>query len=329
MKRALSILLAMALVLGSAAALADKALPTAEPTYTPGPNDYVFTEESGGHFEPIPIPIENNGAPLPKEVKYNAKIKIYQDPTIRVERHTGHSSYFGCNYYYMLIEIKDPSQIRTTSADESFSKSAAVPTVTMAKKKNAVAAINGDYCLNFAGVVSRNIIFRQGQLYRDTVDPNLDMLIIDEDGDFHILPAPDTDFESIDKTMINGKKVINAFQFGPAMVIDGEKVADEIINDDKHAPGYTRAKGRTQRMCIAQIDTLKYLVLTVANAGLPLCDLRDFAMTIAPCKVVYNLDGGESAQMVFLGKKFNNVKKGVQQRQVTDAIWFASAWFYD
>lgn len=326
MKKTLSFLLTLALVLASVCALADT---FPEPALTPGPSDYVITEESGGHFAPVPIDIKTGGAPLPKEIKYDSKTKIYQDPTIRVERHSGHSSRYGCNYYYMLIEIKDPSQIRTNSADDTFRTSAAVPASTMAKKKNAVAALNGDYCLNFAGVVSKNFILRQGEVYRDTIDPQLDMLLIDEDGDFHVLTAPETDFEAVDKTVIDGKKVINAFQFGPALVIDGEKVADEIINDDKHAPGYTRAKGRTQRMCVAQIDKLHYMALTCASAGVGLCALRDMAMEIAPCRIVYNLDGGESAQMVFLGKKFNNVKAGVKARQITDIIYFASAWYYD
>ena len=332
MKKTLALLLTLMLVLGSVCALADdKPAPTAEPLHTPGPKDIIITEESGGELRPIPISIENGGAPLPKNIRYDSKMNIYQDPTIRVERHTGYSSYWKCNYYYMLIEIKDPSQIRTASADDTFRTSATRPVSSISKTKNAVAAINGDYCLNFSGVVSNNFIFRQGELFRDTIDPQLDMLLIDENGDFHVLTAPETDFASIDKTTIDGKKVINAFQFGPALVIDGEKVDDERINDKNHAPGYTQAKsGAAQRMCIAQIDTLHYLVLTCAHPGISLCRMRDLALTIAPCKVVYNLDGGNSAQMTFLHKKFNNVKAGSnKQRPITDIIYFASAWYYE
>jgi len=306
--------------------------PTAEPAFTPGPDDIVITEESGGEFRPLDLDIRAGGAPLPKGVTYSTKINIYQDPTIRVERHRGYSNYWKCNYYYMLIEIRDPSQLRTASADDTFRTSATMPVANISKRKNAVAAINGDYCLNFSGVVSNNYILRQGQVFRDTIDPQLDMLLIDEDGDFHVLTAPDTDFTAVDKTTINGKKVINAFQFGPALVIDGEKVADEIINDPKHAPGYTEAKGGAQRMCIAQIDSLHYMVLTCARHGINLCRFRDLAMTIAPCKVVYNLDGGNSAQMTLLHRKFNNIindGKEHELRPITDIIYFASAWFTD
>ena len=180
MKKALSFLLILTLVFGAACALADdKPAPTAEPAHTPGPNDIIITEESGGEFRPIPIGITNGGAPLPKNVKYDSKMNIYQDPTIRVERHTGYSGYWKCNYYYMLIEIRDPSQIRTASADDTFRTSATRPVSSISKTKNAVAAINGDYCLNFSGIVSNNYIFRQGELFRDTIDPQLDMLLID------------------------------------------------------------------------------------------------------------------------------------------------------
>ena len=53
---------------------------------------------------------------------------------------------------------------------------------------------------------------------------------------------------------------------------------------------------------------------------------RDLAMSLADCKTVYALDGGLSAQLVFLGRKVNNVQKG-SNRPVTDIIYFASAWF--
>ena len=109
MKKTLAFLTVLVLIFVSACALADeKPAPTAEPAHTPGPSDIIITEESGGEFRPIPIEITNGGAPLPKSVRYDSKMNIYQDPTIRVERHTGYSSYWKCNYYYMLIEIKDP-----------------------------------------------------------------------------------------------------------------------------------------------------------------------------------------------------------------------------
>ena len=55
------------------------------PRLTPGPADYVITEESGGEFRPLPIDM-TGGAPMGR-VPYSADMNIFQDPTIRVERH--------------------------------------------------------------------------------------------------------------------------------------------------------------------------------------------------------------------------------------------------
>ena len=42
------------------------------------------------------------------------------------------------------------------------------------------------------------------------------------------------------------------------------------------------------------------------------------------------LDGGNSAQMVFLNSRVNNVNAdGADDRPVTDIVYFASAWFKD
>ena len=328
--RVLTVLLTVCL-LGVSGAFADSSvtLPTPEPTFEPGKNDIVITEESGGEFRPLPID-QSGGAKLGSKVKYNAKLSVYQDPTIRVERHRAYSKEFKGDYAYCLIEIRDPSQIRTASADDTFRSSAQMRADVIARRKNAVIAINGDYCAAFSGNKADNYIFRQGTLFRDTVATELDMLLIDEDGDLHVITS-DNDLEAVDKTQIDGKKVINVLQFGPALVIDGKKVPDEVITDATRATGYVYPKSHAvQRMCIGQIDHLHYIVFCCWNPGMSLLQARDLIMSIAPCKVVYNLDGGNSAQMVFLNKKINNIRAGQTKediRPITDIIYFASAWF--
>ena len=154
------------------------------------------------------------------------------------------------------------------------------------------------------------------------------MLIIDEDGDFHIFTR-DEDLEGMDKTQVNGKKAVNVFQFGPALVIDGQKVDDETLLDQSHSPAHAHPHQREQRMVIAQIDKLKYMVLCVAHWGADLPTMRDLAMSIADCQNVFVLDGGNSAQMVFLGTICNNTENNTDPRKIADIIYFASANFED
>ena len=252
--------------------------------------------------------------------------QVYEDPTIRVERHRidRDSNQFGCTIYYAIITIGDASQLRTYPANgKDFCTTTRFPCEKLATLVRAILAIDGDYPAPFAGE-QNSFVLRQGEIYRETVEEGLDILLIDEDGDFHILRREEN-LAEIDKTQINGKKVINAFQFGPALVIDGEPVDDQILEDTTRSRIWANPQGREQRMVIAQIDTLKYMVACVARWGASLPTMRDIAMSLAPCKVVYVLDGGESAQMVFLGTLCNNTDGNKESRPLADIIYFASA----
>lgn len=290
------------------------------------PHDIIIGEEAGGVFRPLPLDL-SGGAPLPR-FQYNTAMKVYQDPTIRVERNRVESSPWGVTYSYVIITLRDPSQLRTAPADgKSFVSSAKVPVTSMAKRTNAIFAINGDFCAAFAGNKANSYILREGTVYRDSVEPDLDILLVDEGGDFHVLTAGQ-DLAAIDKTQVNGKKVVNAFQFGPALIIDGEKVSDEVLVDKNHSPAYAEPGARAQRLCICQIGERQYMVV-YCRWGLNLPDFRDLVMSIGNVKTAYILDGGLSAQLVFLYHKTNNIpgKHADNPRPVTDIIYFASAWF--
>ena len=274
------------------------------------------------------LPMDLTGG-APYKVKYKSDLEVYEDPTIRVERHRVPSKEFGCTYYYALITVADASQLRTLPADnKNFLSNTRVPVIKMAKRVNAVLAINGDFTAAFSGNKSNTFVLRQGELYRDTVEPGLDLLLIDEDGDFHIIPREE-DLEALDKTTVDGKRVVNAFQFGPALIKDGVPADDESLLDQTHSPTYAGPHQLNQRMIIAQVGPLQYLTVCCAHYGATLPTMRDIVLEIAPdCRNAYTLDGGDSTQMVFLGTKINNVNEdGGADRKVTDIIYFASANF--
>ena len=316
--------------------------PTPEPTPTPtpeplppfpeSPDDVHVKEEDGGEYRPLPLDIEQGGARL-VNFKYTSDLSIYEDPTIRVEYHrVNGGKTWGVVYYFADIVIKDPTQMRTAFAtgSKTFKPNYKKIVRGISTKLNAVMAINGDF---FAGFSGNAFVLRQGDIYRDTVEPNFDVLLVDEDGDFHVITA-DQDLASVDKTQMDGKKVINAFQFGPALVIDGVPVDDEPLLDRARSPRDAQPDMANQRMGIMQLGKLHYMVLTCAHYGLTLPRFRDLAMYVSnyQASTVYTLDGGNSAQMVFLGRKKNNTdavpdpeKEG--ERPVKDIIYFASARF--
>ena len=151
------------------------------------------------------------------------------------------------------------------------------------------------------------------------------MLLIDEDGNFHVYRSG-ADLAEKNKEEIDGKKIVNAFQFGPALVIDGEPAEDEYILDPAHSPVTAEPEKKAARMCIAQVDELHYFVLT-NWFGINLAQLRDLVLSITPCKTLYVMDGGNSAQQIYLKSHVNQSE--TNGRKITDIIYFASADFVE
>ena len=276
-----------------------------------------------GEFRPLPIDL-TGGAPC--SAKYENDLLVYEDPTIRVERTTRTKNKLVNREYYLAdIVIKDPSQIRTAPSEPTtFISERRKQADIIARRVNAVYAMNGDYCGDFHGNESSKYILRQGTVYRDTVDTRLDMLLIDEDGDLHILPSG-PELADLDKTQINGKKVINALQFGPGLIIDGVPTEDDYLMSSKHSPQFADPDGRENRLCLAQVGPLHYKVIATRD-GADMALFKKLVLDIVPdCINAYILDGGGSTQLVFLGKKYNNTNETM--RKLSDIVYFASAWF--
>ena len=259
---------------------------------------------------------------------YTTNPEVYEDPTIRVEFHqdailVGEDTSY-TRIYYAFVTIADPSQLRTVPADgNGFFGRTRVEGSRMAQWVNAVLAIDGDFYNSYWPGDGNKYCLRQGVVYRNTVAEILDMLLIDEDGDFHIYKAG-PELADLNKEEIDGKKVINAFQFGPALVVDGQPVDDAYIMDRGHSPASAEPDINNPRMCIAQIDKLHYFVLTCWWHGMNVAQLRDLVLSITPCQTLYVLDGGNSSQIIYLGCQVNMVP-GQNDRTISDAICFLSA----
>ena len=112
-------------------------------------------------------------------------------------------------------------------------------------------------------------------------------------------------------------------------MIDGEKVADEYILDPAHSPWSANPDDHTARMCIGQIDELNYVVFTCWD-GMNLAQLRDLVLSVTPVRTLYVLDGGNSAQMIYLKSQINrDDNENGNGRAIQDIIYFASAYFTD
>ena len=213
------------------------------------------------------------------------------------------------------VTIKSPTQLRTALAGK-YGTTRTNTVMNLAEQNNAIVAINGDYYANR----DRGYIVRQGVTYRKNPFKSLDMLIIDDLGDFHILVKSDA--KQLKAFLESDRTIVNALNFGPALVIDG--VTQEIPKDYQFNP-----RGTEPRAAIGQLDTLSYMMVVVdgrrpgVNQGLRMADVADF-MARMGCKQAFNLDGGNTATLVFNNELYCD-KSNSGERSVSDIIYFASA----
>ena len=236
----------------------------------------------------------------------------YKDPTLHVVIEEGRKD--NCNYWVARVKIGHASQLRTAAAG-GFANEFTMKGTYLAKRQNAVLAIDGDYYAYY----NYGYILRQGVEYRNNLRAERDVLAIDEDGDFHIFLTPGSGALTPEW---QGKKLINVFHFGPALVIDGEV-------GTLSASYWMAPEEKRQRMCLAQTGPLEYMALCCAGParGSEGMTLRQFANLAKELGAItaYNLDGGDSTMLIFDGEKIND-KANANTRDISDIIYFASAW---
>ena len=275
------------------------------------------------------LPISFKTGSTPKKKGFNNKKQSYSDSTIQVT--TGHGNTGKCEYWYAKISLTDASQLRTMAASKNggFKTAGEMNGLNLAKKTKAVVAINGDFW-NSKEKRGMGYIVRQGILYQNNLAPDrtssdsilMDVLLIDEDGDFIVFQQPTKN--SI-PALVNGKRILNAFSFGPILVKNGKAVKNYNHSDCWLDMAADKPR---QRMCICQTGPLQYMVLCCAgpykgNTGMTLKELGKLAAKLG-AKTAYNLDGGYSTMLYFHGNLLNS-SGNASPRMLMDVIYFASA----
>ena len=280
-------------------------------------------------IKPIPLDMLEHGT-APKAECWVVPGKEYEDESIHVvldERRNSKSKSSDGNITirWAVIEIKDPSQLRTALSYDSFENKDLATAPEMVAYLNPVVSFNDDYVKmnNYKGYV-----MRQGVLYSDNLDEwsdelKQDVLIIDDQGDFSVVQkATSADVQArIAELEGEGRQAVNTFTFGPTLVLNGE--AQEIKGKDSTHAVITA----TARTAFCQLDTLKYAVFAAdcpqTGYGINCQELANFIVKTFPeCKVAYNLDGGGSSRL-FMGQK--KVNKAMGRREIYGMIYFASA----
>lgn len=256
-----------------------------------------------------PIPIEAEAGRPPLEAGYLPDMGGYEDGSLSVTMETMREH--ETNILVARVKIADPSQLRTAMAARYGTTGTALPD-RLARRANAVLAINGDF-FNFN---SAGYLVRQGKLYRDKTNESLDVLIIDENADFHILIDP-----TPEQTHGFEGTIVNSFNFGPALVKDGE-----IVHTTKRMN--VGLDKETQRMGIGQVGPLEYICVATEGPeqkGSDGLTIPEFAQLMKDLGAVqaYNLDGGSSSAMMLGGEKIN-ARSSKKMRPICDILYFST-----
>ena len=224
----------------------------------------------------------------------------------------------GMTYYVADIQLTDVSQLRTAFAGDNFKSNITESTSDIAARYSPVLAINADYCRYH----NDGVIIRNGEVLRKQNITRHHLLIVDENGDLSAL----TDRSGKQGAVANNlasKNTWQTFEFGPVLVQDG--VAARLPGNTSFTircgEGY-----QEPRTAIGQLGPLHYIVIVVDgrrdgySTGASIPQLQQLFLDEG-AQFAFNLDGGGSTSMYFLGDLINMPASG-SERSVSDIIMF-------
>jgi exopolysaccharide biosynthesis protein len=196
--------------------------------------------------------------------------------------------------------------------------------MSLVENSNAVVAMNGD-CWGSREKHGMGYIVRQGILYQnnlgdahDVAAALMDVLLVNEDGDFITVKNPT---KGTIPGKVNGKRILNAFSFGPVLVEDGVLQECDWYPAGEVNTGYSRAG-------IGQYDKLHYYYMSLNHsperAARWTVNQFGHEMYNKGLKSAYCLDGGQTSEIVFQGEPYNYIDFGAE-RGVSDILYFATA----
>ncbi|MEG1524756.1 MAG: phosphodiester glycosidase family protein [Clostridia bacterium] len=197
-------------------------------------------------------------------------------------------------YYVADIRMKDVYQFRPAFGSDGHTGMGAIYPWIIARRANAVLWVTGDNMVN-SDRSDKGVIIRDGRIYLD--EEIEDTMAIYPDLSLHIYKKWNQDAEQM---LEDG--VENTFSFGPTLVENG------VVNPDarKH-----RVRRANPRVGIGMMEPGHYIVIVADgrqknySVGMTVEDFAELFVEYG-CLTAYNMDGGLSAGMIFMGEQLNS-----------------------
>ncbi len=310
--------------------------PTATPTVEPTP-DSTAQPKTIESAAPTPDPaftahfVNDGSGEEEVTVDFETGTYLYRSDILAVEiqRHkttvTHSNREYPCVYYVADIYERDVDSFRPTFGSFKHNGKDLVSAQTMSDNAKCVLWITGDNLIQSDPEI-KGILIRDGYVFRES--KRYDSLVLDSKTlSMHIATAG-----SISARDLLESGAQNTFSFGPTMINNGELVE-------------TSKKQRTMnnpRTAIGMVEPGHFIAVVVDGRqpaysdGMTMPELMNLMQSLG-CRVAYNLDGGMSTTMMFLGYKVNlhgdgrDPRTGVSagQRTMPDGLtWGYSEAYY-
>jgi len=233
--------------------------------------------------------------------------------TITISKVTTGSGGDTITYYVADVQLSEGTLLQSAFANGTYG-GRTEDTSTMADDNDAIVAINGDYY----SALDDGVIIRNGVIYRDI--PARAGLVIYKDGTMEVYEETTTNAEEL---LAAG--AWNTYSFGPGLVVDGA-IVDGV--DDYEADPDTRhsIRGTNPRTGIGMVSADHYVFVVVDgrspgySRGVTLAEFAQIFQSLG-CTTAYNLDGGGSSTLYFMGEVVNDPSQRNGERAVSDILF--------
>jgi exopolysaccharide biosynthesis protein len=220
-------------------------------------------------------------------------------------------------YFVADVILSDATQVTSAFAENSFGRNIIDYTSTIAEENNAIFAINGDYY----GFRSDGIEIRNSVIYRDL--PARTGLAFYKDGTMKVYDETETSAEELLE-----EGVWNTLSFGPALVEDGMVATklDRVEIDTNFGNHSIQGENPRTGVGIVNANHFVFVVVDGRDTGYSRgATLTEFAQIFKDlgCTDAYNIDGGGSSTMYFLGRVVNNPLGRNKERGTSDILFIS------
>ncbi len=301
-------------------------VPTPEPTQAPSPTPEL--------------------TPEPEETAASASDEYYRSATdpeevVVVDEENGHWEYrsdtlsiiidrveteyinysektYPLVYFVAHIRMRDVNSFRTVQSADNRNGAGAIKPWILARRNSAVLMITGDNLVE-SDSQYKSILIRDGKVFLDSA--KCDTLAMYPDMTMRIYSPKEINAGEL---LMDG--VRDAFSFGPTLIRDG------VINDDNIDHVRRIGNETNPRTGIGMVEPGHFVAIVADGRqkeysyGMRLSAFRDLFVQEG-CVEAYNLDGGVSACMLFMGEQLNrhgNTHVGTiedtYQRRIPDGL---------